>query len=220
MGQVLHGSATTTEAVRRAIQHCQESLSALAKRRPPGAGDCRSRRRDHRPDGRRIEPLALRPRGQAVGCASAGRRPSVRDDDLPGLRGLVGGGAHDKGKPICFRPGGRAAGRRAVRSLASIPCGRRQGDRTRTADLPRLRRARHPRPGAREQREQAETLREFFRRLAYRSDGGKSDFRRGYWRIAPDSSRTSSSESSPSALSSNMPSASPRERPVEAADSL
>ena len=32
MGQVLHGSATTTTAVRRAIQHRQESLRALAKR--------------------------------------------------------------------------------------------------------------------------------------------------------------------------------------------
>ena len=32
MGQVLHGSATTTEAVRRAIQHSQPSLRALAKR--------------------------------------------------------------------------------------------------------------------------------------------------------------------------------------------
>ena len=31
-GQVLHGSATTTEAVRRAIQHSQESRRALAKR--------------------------------------------------------------------------------------------------------------------------------------------------------------------------------------------
>ena len=32
MGQVLHGSATTTEVVRRAIQHSKESLRALAKR--------------------------------------------------------------------------------------------------------------------------------------------------------------------------------------------
>jgi len=32
MGQVLHGSATTTEAVRRAIQNSQESLRVLAKR--------------------------------------------------------------------------------------------------------------------------------------------------------------------------------------------
>ena len=32
MGQVLHGSATTTEAIRRAIQHSEASLRALAKR--------------------------------------------------------------------------------------------------------------------------------------------------------------------------------------------
>jgi transposase InsO family protein len=32
MGQVLHGSATTTKAIRRAIQHSQASLRALAKR--------------------------------------------------------------------------------------------------------------------------------------------------------------------------------------------
>jgi transposase InsO family protein len=32
MGQILHGSATTTEAVRRAIQHSEASLRALAKR--------------------------------------------------------------------------------------------------------------------------------------------------------------------------------------------
>ena len=32
MGQVLHGSATTTEAVRLAIQNSQESLRALSAR--------------------------------------------------------------------------------------------------------------------------------------------------------------------------------------------
>ena len=32
MGQVLHGSATTTEAIRRAIQDSQESLRTLAQR--------------------------------------------------------------------------------------------------------------------------------------------------------------------------------------------
>ena len=32
MGQVLHWSATTTEAIRRAIQHSQESMRALARR--------------------------------------------------------------------------------------------------------------------------------------------------------------------------------------------
>ena len=34
MGQVLHGCATTTEAIRRAIQNSQESLRALTKRYP------------------------------------------------------------------------------------------------------------------------------------------------------------------------------------------
>ena len=32
MGQVLHGCATTTEAIRRAIQNSQESLRALSRR--------------------------------------------------------------------------------------------------------------------------------------------------------------------------------------------
>ena|SRR5271163_3730798 len=32
MGQILHGSATTTEVVRRAMQHGQESLRGLTQR--------------------------------------------------------------------------------------------------------------------------------------------------------------------------------------------
>ena len=32
MGQILHGCATTAEAVRRAIQNSQESLRALSRR--------------------------------------------------------------------------------------------------------------------------------------------------------------------------------------------
>jgi hypothetical protein len=46
MGKVLHASATTTEAVRRAIQHSQESLRTLARRyginqkpSPSGSGE-------------------------------------------------------------------------------------------------------------------------------------------------------------------------------------
>jgi len=39
MGQILHGSATTTAAVRRAIQHSQESLMVLAKEQCPKVGD-------------------------------------------------------------------------------------------------------------------------------------------------------------------------------------
>jgi hypothetical protein len=33
VGQILHRGATTTEAVRRAIQHSQETLRTLARRR-------------------------------------------------------------------------------------------------------------------------------------------------------------------------------------------
>ena len=49
MGQVLHGSATTTEAVRRAIQHSQEprrwpSASGSIKRPPPSGGSDFGRR--------------------------------------------------------------------------------------------------------------------------------------------------------------------------------
>ena len=39
MGQILHGSATTTETVRRVIQNSQESIAKLAKRyNLPAAG--------------------------------------------------------------------------------------------------------------------------------------------------------------------------------------
>ena len=41
MGQVLHGSATTIEAVRRAIQQSQESLRVLARRARDQPEDCR-----------------------------------------------------------------------------------------------------------------------------------------------------------------------------------
>ena len=48
MGQVLHGSATTTEAVRRAIQHSQESLRSLASRYGSTRRPWRSGRREPR----------------------------------------------------------------------------------------------------------------------------------------------------------------------------
>ncbi|TAJ40954.1 MAG: hypothetical protein EPO55_07270 [Reyranella sp.] len=49
MGQVLHGCATTTEAVRRAIQHSQKSLRALAEARQLNERQNRTSR--DRPDG-------------------------------------------------------------------------------------------------------------------------------------------------------------------------
>jgi hypothetical protein len=46
MGQILHGSATTTATVRRAIQNSQESLRALARRcgiNPKTVAKCKAR---------------------------------------------------------------------------------------------------------------------------------------------------------------------------------
>jgi hypothetical protein len=45
MGQVLHGCATTTEAIRRAIQNSQESLRALSKLAGSPTHRLRGRRR-------------------------------------------------------------------------------------------------------------------------------------------------------------------------------
>ena len=46
MGQILHGSARTTEAVRRAIQNSQESIAKLVKRyNLPAAGRSEPRNR-------------------------------------------------------------------------------------------------------------------------------------------------------------------------------
>jgi hypothetical protein len=47
MGQVLHGSATTTEAIRRAIQHSQASLRTLANRTIKDAAVKRFRYESH-----------------------------------------------------------------------------------------------------------------------------------------------------------------------------
>lgn len=50
MGQILHGSARTTEAVRRAIQHSQASLNTLAARHgidPKTAAKWRKRQFTH-----------------------------------------------------------------------------------------------------------------------------------------------------------------------------
>lgn len=62
MGQVLHGSARTTEAVRRAIQHSQESLRSLARRHgvnPKTIAKWRKRTlvADRRPDRHRRPPF-------------------------------------------------------------------------------------------------------------------------------------------------------------------
>src|SRR6266404_1098005 len=73
MGQVLHGSATTTEAIRRAIQNSQESLSSLAKR-PEFSGEAL---RHQSEDRRQVEETDLpsrsadRPEGAEIDRAVA-----------------------------------------------------------------------------------------------------------------------------------------------------
>ena len=68
MGQALHGSATTAETVRRAIQARQESVRAAAKRHGISPATVQERRDDFVPDG-------------AAGAASVLKRNS-------GLNGL------------------------------------------------------------------------------------------------------------------------------------
>jgi transposase InsO family protein len=58
MGQVLHGSARTTKAVRRAIQHSQESLRALARRYGINQKTAAKWKRRTSPDDQRTGPKA------------------------------------------------------------------------------------------------------------------------------------------------------------------
>lgn len=99
MGQILHGSATTTEAIRRAIQNSQENLRALAKhyginqKRSSGRGGrrspiCRLAQRD------KVHVAIVRGRGhhcrvsQAY-AAAAGRLPLCPSGDHPASRPLI-----------------------------------------------------------------------------------------------------------------------------------
>ena len=76
MGQVLHGSATTTEAVRRAIQHSQESLRTLASALR------------HQPEDRR-----------QVETAHLGRRSADRTEGAPIHRPVARGRGHHRRLP-------------------------------------------------------------------------------------------------------------------------
>ena len=72
MGQLLHGSARTTEVVRRAIQNSQESIAKLAKRynlNPKTVA--KWKRRDFVPDAQRGPK---QPRSTSGNCQK--RRPS------------------------------------------------------------------------------------------------------------------------------------------------
>ena len=58
MGQVLHGAATTTEAVCRAIQRSEESVRALARRHGISPTVQKWRKRTHAADARMV-PKAI-----------------------------------------------------------------------------------------------------------------------------------------------------------------
>src|SRR6476660_9930047 len=94
MGQVLHGSATTTEAIRRAIQHSQESLRAAAKRygiSPTTVQKWRRRRTtgDSRMGPKEPRSTVLSPEDEAVIVAFRRHTLLPLDDCLYGLQPTI-----------------------------------------------------------------------------------------------------------------------------------
>ena len=94
MGQVLHGSATTTAAIRRAIQHSQESLRGLAKRygiNPKTVAKWRSRSSvQDRPTGpKRAQSTVLSVEDEAVVVAFRRHTLLPLDDCLYALQATI-----------------------------------------------------------------------------------------------------------------------------------
>src|SRR5215218_7573012 len=94
MGQVLHGSATTTEAVRRAFQARQESVRAAAKRygvSPTTVQKWRRRRTtaDARTGPREPRSTVLTPEEEAVVVAFRRHTPLPLDDRLHALQPTI-----------------------------------------------------------------------------------------------------------------------------------
>src|SRR3954454_3934950 len=94
MGQVLHGSATTTEAIRRAIQHSKESLRALSRRYGVNQKRCASGRRAARSwtdgrDQRNRDRRCCRSRKRRSSLASAGITLLPLDDCLYALQPTI-----------------------------------------------------------------------------------------------------------------------------------
>ena len=91
MGQVLHGSARTTAAVRRAIQNSQESLRVLAKRHginPKTVAKWRRRRSlvDHKTGPKEPRSTALSIEEEAIIIAFRRHTLLPLDDCLYALR--------------------------------------------------------------------------------------------------------------------------------------
>jgi hypothetical protein len=94
MGQVLRGSATTTEAVRRAIQHSQESVRALAERHgvnPKTVSKWKHRETvaDRKTGPKEARSTVLTPEEEAVVVASRRYTLLPLDDCLYGLQPTI-----------------------------------------------------------------------------------------------------------------------------------
>ena len=94
MGQVLHGSARTTAAVRRAIQHSQESLRSLAKRHGINQKTVAKWKKRTSPDDQRTGPKAphstvLSPEEEAIIVAFRRHTLLPLDDCLYGLQPTI-----------------------------------------------------------------------------------------------------------------------------------
>ena len=129
MGQILHGSATTTEAIRRAIQNSQESLRALARRygiNPKTVAKWKKRTRSLicQPVRRSQVDGAIARRGgrhrrlSAPHAVAAGRLPLCAAADDPASDALVTASlpAAARHQPIA-RGRGRQAGEEEVQGL-------------------------------------------------------------------------------------------------------
>ena len=137
MGQVLHGSATTTEAIRRAIQHSQASLRALSKRyginqKTVAKWRQRTSVADQRTGPKDPRSTVLSPEDEAVVVAFATRRADAAYDLL----------ADQQRQPARQRQASREGEKRCVRLDRSLKIlGRRACDRGRPSLQPsRLRR--------------------------------------------------------------------------------
>ena len=143
MGQILHGSATTTEAIRRAIQHSQESLRRLgeALRRQPEdsrqveSADLRFRSAD-RTEGAQIDGPVSRGRSRRrcipeAYFAAARRLSSKRPIAL--LRSVKAGGGSrfQLPKPWCARLRSTQPAASSDPSNCSPPCFLKQNAPTR-----------------------------------------------------------------------------------------
>ena len=103
MGQVLHGSATTTEAIRRAIQRSEESVRALARRHgisPTTVQKWRKRRTtaDARMGPKEVRSTTLSPEQEAMAVAFRRHTLLPLDDCLyalqPSIPELTRSGLH------------------------------------------------------------------------------------------------------------------------------